>query len=320
VTEVRDPERLFLIPFRSTATAFYEISVGIATNETLAFQDAPVGTSWTNYFADGSSDRITIEARESITVPAGTFDCLKFARRDLDNLNLRSTDWVAPGAALVRTVDFGDGEEVRATYELAQYGGQPSDDSADYLPLAEGNQWVYEPGYGDAPRVDTVIGTEQIGDVQTYQLERREAAPDNYHEIRWLAQDDGSTRMHQIWSNEEPIQGEPLLVDPPWTMLRATASTGDQWEERAQVAEYEFSWLISVHAARSVVTVPAGTFENCLVLRTLFTLREDGQPVDQSRNEHWYAPGVGMVLSNSYEDSWSSAPRSQELVSYTVHP
>ncbi|MCB1127531.1 MAG: hypothetical protein KDM81_13645, partial [Verrucomicrobiae bacterium] len=206
VTEIRDPQSLFLIPFRSTTTEFHEISFGIATNEVLMFQDAPVGTVWTNDFADGSRDQITIQARETITVPAGTFDCLKFVSRELNNdLKLSSMDWVAPGVALVRSVNYENGE-LEATYELAGNGGNPPGiDPQNYLPLAVGNQWVYEPGYGDGPRTDTVIGFEQIGSVQTFKLERQETAPDNYQEIRWLAWDGSSLRLHQIWGNEGPI-------------------------------------------------------------------------------------------------------------------
>jgi hypothetical protein len=111
---------LRLMPCRSTATEFYTIPFGISQTEGIDFRSGPPGTTWTNQWCDGSSDQITIATNEVITVPAGTFDCLKTEVREINNsLRLRYIYWIKPGFGMVRQVDFGDGTKPPDVYDLS---------------------------------------------------------------------------------------------------------------------------------------------------------------------------------------------------------
>jgi hypothetical protein len=111
ILEMLTPCAVRLLPCRSTATEFYTIPFGIATTESVAWRSAPAGTTWTNEYCDGSSDQITIGAKENITVPAGTFDCLRIEQREINNnLSLRGVYWIKAGLIMVRQFDIKDGQ------------------------------------------------------------------------------------------------------------------------------------------------------------------------------------------------------------------
>ena len=80
------------------------------------FQDwtiAPVGTSWTNFNYECKYTRkVTVDAVEDITVPAGTFtSCYKFHKQILSGTTDPKPEWyewVKPGFGLVYWVDYWD--------------------------------------------------------------------------------------------------------------------------------------------------------------------------------------------------------------------
>jgi len=111
ILELRTSCELRLLPCRSTATEYYEIPFGISTTEGLQFRDAAIGTMWTNQWCDGSSDQLTIVTNEVITVPAGTFDCLRIEQREInDNLHPNYISWVMPGFMVVKWYAVEDGK------------------------------------------------------------------------------------------------------------------------------------------------------------------------------------------------------------------
>ena len=95
----------------NSSLSSYNIPFDISTTEGVAFRDAPPGTMWTNQWCDGSSDQMTVVTNEVITVPAGTFDCLKIEQREINNnLNLDYVFWVKPGFMMVRQLKIKDGQ------------------------------------------------------------------------------------------------------------------------------------------------------------------------------------------------------------------
>ncbi len=94
---------------RSTDSAFYTFDQNTMT-EIMEFQRAPVGTTWTNYNYEGQwTEKVTVEAIETVTVPAGTFpSCYKFQKQALNSGDSRPEwfEWVAPGVGLVKWVDY----------------------------------------------------------------------------------------------------------------------------------------------------------------------------------------------------------------------
>jgi hypothetical protein len=122
ITEMVTGCNLTLKAMRSTETEVFTIPSDISRTEGLAWRLGPSGTTWTNQWCDGSSDQITILPNQIISVPAGTFDCLKFESREINNsLRLRSLWWIKPGFSMIQMVDFGNGSTPVMTNRLAAW-------------------------------------------------------------------------------------------------------------------------------------------------------------------------------------------------------
>ena len=93
--------------------------------ETVEWLAAPVGTTWTNFNYEGQFTRkVTIEAVETVTVGAGTFDsCLKFHKQALDSSDPTPEwyEWIKPGFGMVKWVDYWGVENGPIVYELQSF-------------------------------------------------------------------------------------------------------------------------------------------------------------------------------------------------------
>lgn len=71
--------------------------------EFLVWQNAPIGTSWTN-----GSEVSTILTNETVSLPAGVFsNCIKTEREDTNpNWPYRLTEWINPGFFMVKWEDY----------------------------------------------------------------------------------------------------------------------------------------------------------------------------------------------------------------------
>jgi len=189
-------------------------------------------------------------------------------------------------------------------------------DAADYFPLQVGNRWTYSPSYGDkGDRVDTIVGTETVNGTFTYIWNRQEAPDDNYNEKRWYAKDDSYVKFYRIWGNEglDP----PFNPISPWRVFKLNPIVGDTWISEADFGAFDFKTTYYVESTTDDVTVPAGTFSNCVRVRELNEMTL-GNQTEYEYEKHWYAPSVGPVIYRDYAASWSSVNFSQELVSYTI--
>jgi hypothetical protein len=122
ILEYRLPTEIKLLPCRATPSEFYTIPFE-SKEEVLEWRSGPSGTTWTNYYGDGSSDQMKIASNESVTVPAGTFDCVKIEQREINvgNLRLRGVQWIKPGFMMVKNVDYGDGSGQPITISLVSW-------------------------------------------------------------------------------------------------------------------------------------------------------------------------------------------------------
>jgi hypothetical protein len=96
--------------------------------EVLEFQIGPVGTTWTNYSYNGDYTRkVTIEAIENASVPAGTFPCYKFHKQVLEVSGSDWYEWVCPKLGLIQWVDYwvDPSETPPITYRLQSVGPRP---------------------------------------------------------------------------------------------------------------------------------------------------------------------------------------------------
>ncbi len=153
----------------------------------------------------------------------------------------------------------------------------------NYFPLQIGNKWIYSSFVQGQYRNDEIIGTEIINTSTTYIKERIEPAPDNYHEKRWLAYDSSSVLIFRLWGNE----GADSAIDfsPPVIENKLSPQVGEKWSYGIPNFFTVNSEVLSVN---DTVTVPSGTFTNCIKIMTTAT------PSGKIHLYH-YAPEVGII-------------------------
>ena len=91
---------------RSTSNALYVINSACGMEE-IGMTNAPIGTSWTNAVC-GEIEIATIEASELVTVPAGTFTCLRVRKQRLSTSHPNPVwiEWWQPGVGQVQWIDY----------------------------------------------------------------------------------------------------------------------------------------------------------------------------------------------------------------------
>lgn len=95
---------LRLMPVRSTDTELW--AVFQSGEENIMWWNGPVGSVRTNYFQDGRTQTLTVETNEVVTVPAGTFSCVRMRKRDSNPTEPEVVGWFKPGFGGVKWVEY----------------------------------------------------------------------------------------------------------------------------------------------------------------------------------------------------------------------
>jgi hypothetical protein len=192
----------------------------------------------------------------------------------------------------------------------------PMAKAADYFPIKVGNSWVYYPSYGDGNRVDSVVGTKFIDGNLTYIWKRVEAAPDNYVEKRWLVKGLSSIKVLKYWSNEMSPP-KSILLEPPWLQDKLNPMVGTKWKYEVDIGSSHYKVTCWVESINATVKVPAGTFNQCIIVRQLDEMTRNGS-TEYTYRKHWLAPDVGPVMYNKYGQGWKGVRKSQKLIEWTT--
>lgn len=85
---------------------------------------------------------------------------------------------------------------------------------------------------------------------------------------------------------------EPRLLSPPFWWLRPPLRVGQSWQTAIQLHNNEtvVQMRSTIEKTDEVVSVPAGTFQNCLRVRSVGS-NENRDLEDVT----WYAPSVGTI-------------------------
>lgn len=292
---------LMYVPPRLSVGTRYSFKTTVTSKSTLGSKAIINGTH-----------KMIVEGIEDVTVAAGTFDdCLRI--KFIDSMTVKGTKqkessettiWLAKGVGTVKStqteIHFVDDIEVErdiSTKEIlsATVGGvnYPSSiiPAVNYFPLEVGNKWIYSSFIQGQYRHDEIIGTEIINGSATYIKERIEPSPDNYDEKRWLGYDSSSVLIFRIWSNE----GADPAIDfsPPVIENKLSPQVGDKWSFGIPNLGKMTYKVLSIN---DTVTVPAGTFSNCLKIMDTAT------PSGKIHLKH-YAPEIGMIR-NEQPGEW----------------
>jgi hypothetical protein len=191
----------------------------------------------------------------------------------------------------------------------AVYGLENMD---QYYPLQVGNVWSYlEQGDDDSPLVsqESILQAVQSNNNQIYlfgELDTGCWIP----EIEAMAWDEEGLKFFGEIDCEDGEQ-ETLLYDPPILMLPRDLDIGEtsSWTYE----DIQFEILIE---GRENVTVHAGTFENCLKIRTITMEEEECETC-----EAWHVQSLGPVkeMCTFEEDGQVVEQETMELIAAVVN-
>ena len=240
------------------------------------------------------------EGVETVSVPAGTFeDCMRMRLRIA--IDAGSVDyfrvWLAKGVGIVKydNRDFGgDGWKVLLCADVGGLHYPLNDESrvvADYYPLEVGSTWIYDGPEGT--EIDQIVGVDEIGDFEAARIDSGPAMGTPNREYYALA--DGLLAL----VGEYDGNGDDLITFSPPIAFPETVRMGDRGSLTVEASvngtpvpgSETFEWAV---VGGGPVTVPAGTFENCLKLRVSLA-----DPVGQEDEFYlWLALGLGPIMED----------------------
>lgn len=100
---------------------------------------------------------------------------------------------------------------------------------------------------------------------------------------------------------------EPKLLDKPDFVIKSPSTVGLQWEYENKTIflarKISLPSIVTIEKNDDVVSVPAGTFENCLRIKVYCNVENDKGYKIKKESYVWYAPGVGYIKSILKEES-----------------
>jgi len=207
------------------------------------------------------------------------------------------------------------------------------------LPLARGNEWVYEVRYpaGEISKLTMRVKGERY-------IESRGMAATIVEEsgrIPGSARLEASSDLVAYYLRGGFIFRSPLLIAREWGLEDPGAELGDErllpvdpehdpaWESAYGLFEFGSRPLYEFHASSRLapaverVSVPAGVFERCVRVETSVSATTPNAPTARTIVHtyiEWYAPRVGLVRSRSFVTEGDSRLEvgSVELVGFRV--
>jgi hypothetical protein len=170
---------------------------------------------------------------------------------------------------------------------------------AEYFPLKEGYVWTYS--LGDAGRLRTV---ENFA-VRT--MDKKKVVPQKIDErgrtsFSFIAQEKNGVYEYAV---QPAGSTSPRVAETPRCILKYPLRGGTSWQEDASLSvlleSVPYTMTYTIQKKKETLTVPAGTFENCIKVSGSGLVEKDRGVLGALKvavsQEIWYAPGVGMVRS-----------------------
>lgn len=179
-----------------------------------------------------------------------------------------------------------------------------------YYPLAKGHVWQYQMSAGSSHQGATFV----ITNLPERKLNGKKVVPqqvelNNTTSFSFLS--DEKDGLYEI-AVQKPQDLEPNVKEPPSKVIPYPTEAGQSWESREETiltGPVSVTLAFSVESVDEEVTVPAGTFSNCLKVvgkgSKSFKGLGYGIGAYTLNVEHyrWYAPGTGLVRAVIREKS-----------------
>ena len=183
-----------------------------------------------------------------------------------------------------------------------------------YFPLGAGSSWVYSmTHHGKETRFTTrVKGSRFIEPLKRKMVIVDEDQLGEHLPVGYFEDGDGFLNR---FVHLEYVEGLAIASEANGTsqrILPADPGTLVQWESREMMLGVRHLWRSRLKRG-AVVDVPAGRFGDCLVVESAGLPLNEGvqsamRPLGRYRFKDWYAPGVGLVRSESHNDRQSEGP------------
>jgi hypothetical protein len=175
---------------------------------------------------------------------------------------------------------------------------------ARYFPLQEGDEWTYAytlNGNTMSPLEVFIGDTEWVNGVEAIRYNMSSPTPNEYDYYCFTTRDPEGLKQPKIyWATF----GIYIVFDPPRMVFPANFKLGEVYEQPYGYTQYSIdddsivgtftgSETVTLESIEEV-TVPAGTFRNCLKVVTS-TYSQNGDWVEGIDEITWYSPKVGMV-------------------------
>jgi hypothetical protein len=170
--------------------------------------------------------------------------------------------------------------------------GRASAADADelYYPLKAGRRWEYKVT-SDRSDTKTLVITNQA----PKEVNERTVIPRKWEMgktvfFQLMGKDEGGVYRFAEQGGEK---APPIPITPKEYELKYPVTEGTTWDLTAKVGDVKVPVNLTIESVTDTVTVPAGTFKNCVKVKTA---GEEKGRASVTAYE-WYAPQVGVVKS-----------------------
>ncbi len=166
------------------------------------------------------------------------------------------------------------------------YGSEPA---GKYFPLKPGLTWTYNVILDKSENrkiVVTNLAAKEMGGITV--IPRKWDMGGMVKYFLMAADNMGVYR----YGEQQSEDAEPILTKPKVYSLRDPVAIGTTWDINTKMGEDELTVNLTVESVSETVTVPAGTYKDCVKIR-----HEGGNPKKGIKVEsyEWFAPEVGQV-------------------------
>lgn len=187
-----------------------------------------------------------------------------------------------------------------------------ADNNDSYFPLTKGLKWQYDvalitrDGLSNQKYMFHNLGEKDFENKPVFLRESIDGTISYYSniddEIRYLGNIDSHSLNAKFIENKKIILPKELAIGTSWldaTSTKLLQKTGPPQKTLFKIIA-NVPLDVKIESLTETITVPAGTFENCLKVSMSGSVYKDagnyvGLTVVGVEQSNWYAPGIGLV-------------------------
>jgi hypothetical protein len=170
------------------------------------------------------------------------------------------------------------------------YGGEPA---SKYYPLKPDLTWTYKVSSDKGPDHKIVVTNLPAKEVNGVTVTPRKWDTGGMVKYYLMAADNMGIYRY---GEQQDEKAEPVPTKPKVYSLKDPVSTGTTWDINTKLGEDDLTVNLTVESTSEAVTVPAGTYKDCVKIKHKGASQKEGAGISLEAFE-WYAPEVGLVKS-----------------------